>query len=151
TAATVPFHAARDYVQGRLEQPGDGFEHSFSFGPFQLFPRQRRLLKDGKPIQIGCKALDILTVLAEHQGQVVSKKELLARVWSGVTVDEGALRVQMAGLRKVLGDGIGDAGYVKTSAGRGYCLVATAGQRESAAIAGVEWRADDALQLPLQL
>ncbi|UPT89867.1 winged helix-turn-helix domain-containing protein [Bradyrhizobium barranii subsp. apii] len=78
---------------------------SFSFGPFKLVPEQRRLEKSGVPLRLSARGLDILAVLVEHAGEVVSKKDLLVRVWADVTVDEGSLRVHVAGLRKVLGDG----------------------------------------------
>jgi predicted ATPase/DNA-binding winged helix-turn-helix (wHTH) protein len=99
-------------------------KESFSFGPFELIPERRRLEKSGVPLQLGARSLDILTVLVEHAGEVVSKKTLLARVWAGVTVDEGSLRFHMAGLRKVLGDGEAGATYVTTVPGQGYSFVA---------------------------
>src|SRR5580658_5249566 len=98
-------------------------EHSvISFGPFRLFPAERLIEKDGVPIQLGARALDILVVLIEHAGKVVTKSELLARVWQGVSVEEVALRVHIAKLRKALGDGEGDARYVTNVPGRGYCF-----------------------------
>jgi predicted ATPase/DNA-binding winged helix-turn-helix (wHTH) protein len=153
SAAIVPFHAAREHVPpGGFKPRVDTSEPSFCFGPFQLFPRQRMLLKHGNAIQIGCKSLDILIVLAERQGRLVTKSELLAHVWPGVTVEEGALRVQMTALRKALGDGAGEACHVKTVAGRGYCLVATVASRQAAAErCGIELRADGTPRLPLQL
>jgi predicted ATPase/DNA-binding winged helix-turn-helix (wHTH) protein len=95
-----------------------------SFGPFRLFPTERLLEKDAVPIQIGGRALDILIVLAERAGEVVDKRDLVARVWAHVHVDEGSLRFHIAALRKALGDGQGGARYVKNVPGRGYCLVA---------------------------
>ncbi|WP_354130657.1 MULTISPECIES: winged helix-turn-helix domain-containing protein [unclassified Bradyrhizobium] len=97
---------------------------SFSFGPFKLVPEQRRLEKSGVPLRLSARGLDILAVLVEHAGEVVSKKDLLVRVWADVTVDEGSLRVHVAGLRKVLGDGEEGARYVTTIPGQGYCFVA---------------------------
>jgi predicted ATPase/DNA-binding winged helix-turn-helix (wHTH) protein len=95
-----------------------------SFGPFRLYPTERLLEKDAVPIQIGGRALDILIVLAERAGEVVDKRDLVARVWAHVHVDEGSLRFHVATLRKALGDGQGGARYVKNVPGRGYCLVA---------------------------
>jgi predicted ATPase/DNA-binding winged helix-turn-helix (wHTH) protein len=148
-AAIVPFYAAREHVQANIpEQRDSNSEPSYCFGPFQLFPRRRLLLRDGEPVEIGCKSFDILLVLAQSQGEVVDKRELLARVWSGVTVEEGALRVQMTSLRKALGD----HWYIKTVAGRGYCLVSTAGLQETAGTAtGAALHGEDASPLPLPL
>src|SRR5262249_39789958 len=89
-----------------------------SFGPFSL------LAREGAPVELGARSLDILMVLASSPNEVVSKRELLARVWPGVTVEEGSLRFHIAGLRKALGDGKNGARYITTLAGRGYCFVA---------------------------
>jgi predicted ATPase/DNA-binding winged helix-turn-helix (wHTH) protein len=94
------------------------------FGPFRLHVGQRRLEKDGNPIQLGGRALDLLVALVERAGTVVSKNELLAKVWPGIIVDEGSLRVQIASLRKALGDGEAGARYLATVSGQGYCFVA---------------------------
>jgi predicted ATPase/DNA-binding winged helix-turn-helix (wHTH) protein len=148
-AAMVSFHAARDYVQPNPPRRSDtNSEYSFSFGPYQLFPRQRLLLKDGKPLQVGCKSLDILIALAERQGEVVGKRELLARAWPGVmVVEDGTLRVQMTCLRRALGDG----SWIRTVAGRGYCLVADEGSPESTAVSGCDVEVHHTPQLPLHL
>jgi predicted ATPase/DNA-binding winged helix-turn-helix (wHTH) protein len=93
-----------------------------SFGPFCLFPAERLIEKSGVPVHLGGRALDILVVLVEHAGKVVTKSELLARVWQGVSIEEVALRVHIAKLRKALGDGEDDARYVTNVPGRGYCF-----------------------------
>src|SRR4051812_29645849 len=95
-----------------------------SFGPFNLIVNERLLTKGGKPVELGGRALDILTVLVSAPNEVVRKKDLMMRVWPGVTVEEGSLRFHMASLRKALGDGRGGARYITTIAGRGYCFVA---------------------------
>jgi len=95
-----------------------------SFGPFNLVVGERLLTRGGLPIGLGARALDILIVLISAPNEVVSKKDLMARVWPDVTVEEGSLRFHMASLRKALGDGKAGARYVTTIAGRGYCFVA---------------------------
>jgi predicted ATPase/DNA-binding winged helix-turn-helix (wHTH) protein len=95
-----------------------------SFGPFNLIVNERLLTKGGRPVELGGRALDILIVLVSAPNEVVSKKDLMTRVWPGVTVEEGSLRFHMASLRKTLGDGKGGARYITTIAGRGYCFVA---------------------------
>ncbi|WP_407160186.1 ATP-binding protein [Bradyrhizobium sp. STM 3557] len=82
------------------------------------------------PQRIGSRALDILIALVEHAGTVVSKAELIARVWPRVTVDESALRAHIKGLRRVLGDGQDGARYITNVAGRGYCFVAPVAREE---------------------
>jgi predicted ATPase/DNA-binding winged helix-turn-helix (wHTH) protein len=95
-----------------------------SFGPFKLLVNERLLTKEGVPVELGARALDILIVLTSTPNEIVSKKDLLTRVWPDVIVEEGSLRFHMNGLRKALGDGQGDARYIATLPGRGYCFVA---------------------------
>ncbi len=95
-----------------------------SFGPFRLFAAERLLEKSDEPLQLGGRALDILITLVERAGEVVTRKELISRVWPDVIVEEANLRVHVAGLRKALGDGHDGARYVANVPGRGYCFVA---------------------------
>jgi DNA-binding winged helix-turn-helix (wHTH) protein len=96
------------------------------FGQYRLVARQRRLERDGTPIIIGCRALDLLIVLVECAGTVVSKRDLMARVWPHVIVDEINLRVQVSALRKALGEEC-----IVTVHGRGYTFVAPLGLRNT--------------------
>jgi DNA-binding winged helix-turn-helix (wHTH) protein len=95
-----------------------------SFGPFHLVASERLLTKDNVPLDLGSRALDILIVLISAPNEVVSKKDLMSRVWPDVIVEEGSLRFHMAGLRKALGDGKDGARYITTLPGRGNCFVA---------------------------
>jgi len=95
-----------------------------SFGPFTLVPSERRLTRDGAPVELGSRALDALIALVSHPNEVVSKTDLLALVWPDATVEEASLRFHIASLRKALGDGRDGARYITTLAGRGYCFVA---------------------------
>ncbi len=92
---------------------------SLRFGRFELQPHERRLLVDGEPVLLGGRALDVLTVLAERAGSLVTKNELLDRVWPGLVVEEHNIVTQVSGLRKVLG---GD--HIATIPGRGYRFTA---------------------------
>lgn len=94
------------------------------FGPFRLALAARQLKREDEAIAIGGRALDVLVALLGRAGEVVSNKELVARVWPDVIVEEANLRVHIAALRKTLGDGIGGARYISNVAGRGYCFVA---------------------------
>ncbi|MBB2161646.1 ATP-binding protein [Gluconacetobacter sacchari] len=95
-----------------------------AFGPFTLIVDERLLLRQGAPVDLGARAFDILTALATRPNEVVTKADLLARVWPDVTVEEGSLRFHIANLRKAMGDGKDGARYITTLAGRGYCFVA---------------------------
>src|SRR5580698_5377806 len=99
-------------------------EHAISFGPFRLFAAQRLLLEGDTPVRLGDRAFDILTALVERAGEVVGKKELLARVWPQTFVEEANLKIQVSALRRALGDGQGGHRYVVTVPGRGYNFVA---------------------------
>ena len=94
-----------------------------SFGPFRLAPSERLLTREGTPVELGARALDILIALVFRPNEVITKKELLSLVWPGVTVEEHSLRFHLANLRKALGDGKDGARYITTLAGRGYCFV----------------------------
>lgn len=96
----------------------------FAFGAFMVFPGKRLVTRDGSPVPIGGRALDLLVALIEHAGQVLSKRELLSRVWPDVVVEEGSLRFHMNQLRRLLGDGDNGARYIATQVGVGYAFVA---------------------------
>src|ERR1700741_4065181 len=87
----------------------------YRFGPFELQPDTRRLLKDGATISLRPRAFDLLVALVDRAGQLVTKDELLGQVWPNVVVEEAALHVQVSALRKVLG-----ADAIITVSGRGY-------------------------------
>ena len=73
-----------------------------SFGRFRLDSARRELRRGNERVQLGGRALDILCVLASAEGAVVTKDELMARVWRGVVVEENNLQVHISALRKVL-------------------------------------------------
>src|SRR5882672_8662652 len=86
-------------------------------GAFELYPSERKLCAAGRPVDLGARAFDLLLVLVEHQGRLVTKAVLLERVWPRVIVDENNLPAQIASLRRVLG-----AGAIRTVPGFGYRL-----------------------------
>ena len=93
-------------------------EETFAFGSFRLIPAQRILLEDGKPLHLGSRALDILVMLVQGAGQTIHKDQLIARTWPDTVVDEGALRVHVAALRRALGEGRGGKRYIANNPGR---------------------------------
>ena len=94
-------------------------EESFRFGAVEVRTAQRQVLVDGRPAAIGARAFDVLLMLLEHRDRVVSKDELIGKVWEGLVVEENNLQVQISALRKLLG-----AGAIATIPARGYRLVA---------------------------
>jgi predicted ATPase len=95
-----------------------------AFGPFQLFATERRLERNGEPVEVGGRALDVLIELVNQAGRVVSRAELMSTLWADTSVVEGVLRTHVYNLRKILGDGVGGMRYITSVAGRGYCFVA---------------------------
>jgi DNA-binding winged helix-turn-helix (wHTH) protein len=95
-----------------------------AFGPFRLYPQQRVLLRADTPLRLGSRAREILLFLVERVGEIVKKRELMARVWPDTSVEEGTLRVHIAALRKALGDGQAGMRYVENVTGHGYRFVA---------------------------
>ena len=76
---------------------------SYRFGAFELQPAERRLLSGGRPVAVGPRAFDLLVTLVERAGSLVTKNQLLDRVWPGVVVEANALQAQVSMLRKILG------------------------------------------------
>lgn len=94
----------------------------YAFGPFVLLPG-RELRRDGRPVSLGSRALAMLETMAAARGEIVTKEEILSRVWPGVTVEEGNITVQVAALRKELGTRPGGEDWIVTIPRVGYRLV----------------------------
>jgi TolB-like protein len=92
-------------------------------GPFRFDPARRELSREGVPVRLGGRALDILAVLASAKGELVTKDELLAQVWPGRVVEENALAAQVSGLRRVLDEGNSGQSRLVSVSGRGYRLI----------------------------
>src|ERR1700732_3117209 len=109
-------------------------EETFAFGSFRLIPAQHMLLEDEKPLRLGSRALDILITLVESAGETIRKDQLMARACPDTVVEENALRVHIAALRKALGDGQAGKRYIANIPGRGYSFIApmTREQRQPA-------------------
>jgi DNA-binding winged helix-turn-helix (wHTH) protein/dipeptidyl aminopeptidase/acylaminoacyl peptidase len=96
----------------------------YTFGAFQLDALTRELLRDGSPVKLYPKQFDVLLVLVERAGELVTKDELLRSVWPDATVEEGNLTTHISQLRKLLGDGGSHREYIVTLPGRGYRFIA---------------------------
>jgi len=97
---------------------------SYSFGPFRLETRERRLRRDGQPVPLTDKAFDLLEALVKRPGRLLHKEELMHVVWPDAAVEENNLTVTMSALRKALGEGPTDRHYVETVPRHGYRFVA---------------------------
>ena len=110
-------------------------EPELAFGPYRLAPCHRTLLKDGRPVPLNGRAFDVLLALVERAGEVVSKEELIARVWPSTVVEENNLRVHIGTLRKALGGDQSGLRYIENVVGRGYSFVAPVARATQAAMA----------------
>src|SRR5690348_16582345 len=97
--------------------------HSYEFGRFRLKVAERVLLREGELVPLTPKVFDILVTLVEHGGQVVSKDDLMKRVWPNTFVEEGNLTQNISLLRKALGETPGGAQFIETVPRRGYRFV----------------------------
>jgi Tol biopolymer transport system component/DNA-binding winged helix-turn-helix (wHTH) protein len=90
---------------------------AFEFGPFHFDVRNRVLLRDGNPVTLRPKAMDVLLELLKGRGALVTKEELFRQVWNGLAVEDGVLNFQINQLRQVLGR---DPEYIQTVPKRGF-------------------------------
>ncbi|HME21874.1 MAG TPA: winged helix-turn-helix domain-containing protein [Acetobacteraceae bacterium] len=97
-------------------------QSALNFGRFHLDLDRRQLFREQQPVRLGSRALEILCVLAESQGGLVTKDELMAKVWPSVIVEENNLQVHISALRKTL-DADGGESAIVTVPGRGYRLI----------------------------
>ena len=98
-------------MNSRSEPPA-----SIQFGRFRVLPHRREVLADGRRMELGGRAFDLMMALIEARGAVVTKSELISRVWPGRVMEEDNLHAQIRALRKAFGD----RNLIRTVAGRGY-------------------------------
>src|SRR5262245_55566240 len=108
---------------------------TFDFGPYNLDPAKRRLLRSGDPVALPPKAFDTLVILLERHERVVSKDELLRTIWPDTVVEEASLSQQIFLLRKTLNSGIEEAEYIAKIPRRGYRFVGPIAHPVSPALA----------------
>ena len=103
----------------------------YRFGAFELDLDRRSLQREGESVPVSPRGFDILAALVEERDQVLSRAEIMARVWPGVSVEEHNLSVQMSKLRRALGDTGEDGQVIATVPGRGYRFVAALNEPET--------------------
>ncbi len=124
TNLPIPNQPARGWAAPRVESPRTDHDPSaIRFRHYCVLPRARQLLAHGRSLEIGSRAFDLLVVLLESRGTLVTKNEIVKRVWPSTLVEDSNLRVQMTALRKVLGR---DGDIIKTVPGRGYMFAVEA-------------------------
>jgi DNA-binding winged helix-turn-helix (wHTH) protein len=96
-----------------------------SFGPFRLVPAQYLLLDGETLVPLRGRAMQILIILVERSGELVTKQELMDRVWPKLYVQPASLTVHISALRRALRDGRDGNRFIINIPGRGYCFVAS--------------------------
>src|SRR6201993_4551200 len=123
-------------------------DEGVDFGRYHIFPRLRLLLRDGVKVDIRPRAWDVLWVVVQADGDVVSKDQLIDIVWSRVVVEENNLQAQMSAIRRALG---ADRGMIRTEFGLGYRLVAARQEKRRFATGMSEVTRSTPSSLPLPL
>ncbi len=96
----------------------------YEFDGFRLDVNERQLWRDGEPVELYAKAFEMLVVMVENSGRLLTKNDLFTHVWSDQIVEESNLTVNMSAIRKALGERASQPHYVKTISGQGYRFVA---------------------------
>ena len=95
----------------------------YHFGSFSLNEAEQQLLRNGEPVRLAPKAFDVLLVLIQNRGCLVTKEKLLEEVWSDAFVEEANLSVNVASLRKALDEDDEEWRCIETVPKRGYRFV----------------------------
>src|SRR6185437_10440086 len=97
----------------------------YEFGPFRLDCAEQRLLRHNQPVALTPRALNLLKVLVQHAGHLVTKEDLLRTLWPESFVEEANLSVNVSAVRRAIGDGqTGQAQYIETVPKLGYRFIA---------------------------
>jgi len=96
---------------------------TYMLGPFHLDAETKMLFRGAEPVALGQRAAAVLRVLVEKPGILISKDALIEAAWPGLIVEEGNLAVQIAALRRVLGQEPGADRWIETLARRGYRFI----------------------------
>lgn len=102
----------------------DSTTRFYQFGPFRIDTAKRLLLREGEALPLTPKAFDTLLLLVERSGELVTKDELISRLWPDTFVEEGSLTRNVSALRKALGEDPREHRYIVTIPGQGYRFVA---------------------------
>ena len=118
-------------MSNQIASTGGSTPPSVRIGEWQAHRMTNELARAGDTVRVEPKVMEVLMVLADHAGEVVSRDDLLATVWPGVVVGDDALTQSMIKLRKALGDNPRLPSYVETISKRGYRLIAPVARNEA--------------------
>jgi Tol biopolymer transport system component/DNA-binding winged helix-turn-helix (wHTH) protein len=123
---------------------GEQINRKFKFGPFLLDPAKRLLLREGRPVELTPKVVNLLLALVERRGELVEKQELMRLLWGDTFVEESNLTTSVSALRKALGENGPPHQYIKTEPKRGYRFIAEAVEVSGEELEGPGIRGDTA-------
>jgi DNA-binding winged helix-turn-helix (wHTH) protein/TolB-like protein len=104
----------------------------YGFLGFRLEPRQKRLTgPDGEPITLSSRSFDVLCLLVEQPGEILSRETLMEAVWPQAYVEENNLTQAISTIRKALNDTATESQFIRTLPGRGYCFIAPVAKHET--------------------
>src|SRR5688572_550569 len=104
---------------------------SYEFGPFRVDTRERQLTRNGEVVPLRPKVFDILLMLVQNSGHILTKNEVMNRVWSDTAVEEGNISRTISTLRSALGERPHEHRYIETIPWRGYRFVANVRETRS--------------------
>src|SRR6266576_3832826 len=97
---------------------------AYEFGPFRVDPRERQLLRHGEVVPVRPKVFDVLLVLVQNSGHILSKDEVMKIVWPNTSVEEGNVARNISTLRSALGERSREGQFIETIPWRGYRFMA---------------------------
>ena len=97
---------------------------SYEFGPFRVDPRERQLIRNGEVVPLRPKVFDILLMLVQNSGHILTKNDVMNHVWANTAVEEGNISRTISTLRNALGERPHEHRYIETIPWRGYRFVA---------------------------
>jgi DNA-binding winged helix-turn-helix (wHTH) protein len=97
----------------------------YAFGPFELDPQARRLVREGTPVALADRHLDVLHHLVAHAGSVVAKDTLVEAAWREVAVTDNSLEQAVSAIRRAIGADANGSSYIDTVPRRGYRFTGT--------------------------
>src|SRR5437899_5895045 len=97
---------------------------SYEFGSFRVDARERRLLRVGEVVPLTPKVIDVMQVLLQNRGHILSKDEVMKLVWPNTAVEEGNIARNISTLRNALDEHPRESKYIETVPWRGYRFVA---------------------------
>lgn len=101
-------------------------KHFYEFGTFRLDPAERLLLRDNHPVPLAPKAFETLVLLVQNSGRLLTKDELMKRLWPGTFVEEVNLAQNISAIRRALHDKNGEGRYIETVSKAGYRFIGDA-------------------------